>query len=629
MKARRLPHGSKLFYADLALIVASVLGSFILRLNLEQFFFDYLPTFFWILLVALIIKPLVYRRFGLYQRVWAYASMEEMKLIIKAVSVASILVAAVVLTLFQLHVFARLAQSLLPIDWLLSLAAVGGLRFGLRLVAENKKAIEQASGSTLRRALILGAGDAGALVVRELQKNPQLGLTPVAYLDDDAEKQGQRLHGVPVVGKLEDLAEQAKLLHAEEVIMAIPSAPGSVLRKVTEHSRRADIAFRTMPGIYELIGGKVSVSRLREVDITDLLRRRPTQIDRQRVGSSLRGKRVLVTGAGGSIASELCRQIARWEPAQLTLLGHGENSIFEILIELRSDYPNLDVLPVIADIREAKRIEQLFKSAKPDVIFHTAAHKHVPLMEANVPEAVTNNILGTHNVVTAASNLGVKRVVMISTDKAVHPSSVMGATKRVAEWIVLDAAERSHKSFSVVRFGNVLGSRGSVVPLFKQQIALGGPITVTHPEMERYFMTIPEAVHLVLQASTFDGKGNVYMLDMGEPVRIVDLAEDLVRLSGLEPGEDIQIEFSGLRPGEKLSEQLWETGAEYVKTEHPDIRRVMEPERLAGKKLQNEVQKLVGLAEKGDTKGILKELSKVLPGSEIGTAPPPDFTSVT
>jgi FlaA1/EpsC-like NDP-sugar epimerase len=629
MKARRWLGGSRLFYADLALIVASVLGSFILRLNLEQFFLDYLPTFFWILLAALVIKPIVYRWFGLYQRVWAYASMEEMKLIIKAVSVASALVTAVIFGLFELHVFARLARSLLAIDWLLSLAAIGGLRFGLRLLAENQKTIEQASGSTLRRVLILGAGDAGALVVRELQKNPQLGLTPVAYLDDDSEKQGQRLHGVPVVGKLEDLAEQAKLQHAGEVIMAIPSAPGSVLRKATELSRAAGLTFRTMPGIYELIGGKVSVSRLREVDITDLLRRKPTRIDRQRVGSSLRGKRVLVTGAGGSIASELCRQIARWEPAQLTLLGHGENSIFEILIELHSDFPKLDIEPVIADIREAKRIEQILKAAKPDVIFHAAAHKHVPLMEANVPEAVTNNILGTHNVVTAAGSLDVKRLVMISTDKAVHPSSVMGATKRVAEWIVLDAAERSRKAFSVVRFGNVLGSRGSVVPLFKQQIALGGPITVTHPEMERYFMTIPEAVHLVLQASTYDGKGNVYMLDMGEPVRIVDLAKDLVRLSGLEPGEDIQIEYSGLRPGEKLSEQLWEAGAEYMKTEHPDIRRVIEPERLSGKKLQQEVQKLVSLAEKGDSKGVLKELSKILPGSELGAALPPDFTAVT
>jgi FlaA1/EpsC-like NDP-sugar epimerase len=619
---------NRLFLADLALIVASVVGTFILRLNLEQFFLDYIPTFLWILLVALIVKPIVYQRAGLYQRVWAYASMEEMKLIVRAVTIASVIVTAIIFGLFALGTFNRLARSLLAIDWLLSLAAVGGLRFGLRLLAENRKVIEQTSGAGLRRALILGAGDAGALVVRELQKNQQLGLNPLAFLDDDPEKQGQRIHGVPVVGTLKDLLRQASELRAEEAIMAIPSAPGSVLREVTDLSRRAGLAFRTMPGLYELIGGKVSVSRLREVDITDLLRRRPTEIDRSRVGSSLRGKRVLITGAGGSIASELCRQIARWEPAVLVLLGHGENSIFEILIELHNDYPKLEVSPVIADIREAKRFELALKIYKPDIIFHTAAHKHVPLMEVNISEAVTNNVLGTHNVVTAAGNAGVKRLVMISTDKAVRPSSVMGATKRVAEWIVLDAAKRLRKNYSVVRFGNVLGSRGSVVPLFKQQIALGGPVTITHPEVERYFMTIPEAVHLVLQASAFEGKGELYMLDMGEPVRIVDLAEDLIRLSGLTPGEDIQIEFSGLRPGEKLSEQLWEDGSQYMKTPHPDIRRVAEPEQLDGRKLATAVKKLVALAEKNSNKAILKMLAELLPGSEVGSAPPPDFTSL-
>lgn len=620
--------GNRLFLADLALIVASVLGAFILRLNLEQFFLDYIPTFLWILLVALIVKPIVYRRSGLYQRVWTYASMEEMKLIVRAVTIASTVVTAIIFALFAFDVFNRLARSLLAIDWLLSLGAVGGLRFSLRLLAENRKVIEQASGAGLRRALILGAGDAGALVVRELQKNQQLGLNPLAFLDDDPEKQGQRIHGVPVVGTLKDLPRQAKDLRAEEAIMAIPSAPGSVLREVTDLSRQAGLAFRTMPGLYELIGGKVSVSRLREVDITDLLRRRPTEIDRSRVGSSLRGKRVLITGAGGSIASELCRQIARWEPAVLVLLGHGENSIFEILIELHNDYPQLEVSPVIADIREAKRFELALKTYKPDIIFHAAAHKHVPLMEVNISEAVTNNVLGTHNVVTAAGNAGVKRLVMISTDKAVRPTSVMGATKRIAEWIVLDAAKRLRKNYSVVRFGNVLGSRGSVVPLFKQQIALGGPVTITHPEMERYFMTIPEAVHLVLQASTFESKGDLYMLDMGEPVRIVDLAEDLIRLSGLTPGDDIQIEFSGLRPGEKLSEQLWEDGSQYMKTPHPDIRRVVEPEQLSGRKLTETVKKLVALAEKNNNKAILKILGETLPGSEVGSAPPPEFTAL-
>ena len=628
MRVNSWLRGNRLFIADVILVALSVVASFFLRLNLEQFFLDYLPAFFWMLLVALLVKPLVYRRFGLYQRVWAYASIAEMKLIIIAVSVASLIVAVVIYSLYFLRVFAPFALSLPVFDWLVSLAVVGGLRFGLRLLAENRSAIERVSGARLRKVLVVGAGDAGALVVREMQKNPQAGLAPVGLLDDDPAKRGQRIHGVPVLGAIADLARIAKMHQAEEVVMAIPSAPGTVLRQVSEASEQAGLPFRTMPGLYELIGGKVSVNRLREVDITDLLRRKPSQIDRQSVGKSLRGKRILVTGAGGSIASELCRQIARWQPAGITLLGHGENSIFEILLELSSEYPNLRLEPIIADIREPERIEAVFKQAKPDVIFHTAAHKHVPLMEANVPDAVTNNVGGTQTVVVAAQHAKVPRLVMISTDKAVKPASVMGATKRIAEWIVLDAAARSHKAYSVVRFGNVLGSRGSVVPLFKQQIAAGGPVTVTHPEMERYFMTIPEAVHLVLQAAAFEENGKVYMLNMGEPVSILELANDLIRLSGLKPGDDIRIEFSGLRPGEKLKEQLWEDGAEYESTSHPDIRRVIEPEKLSGKKLQDAVKKLLAAASAPNEKNLIKQLQQLLPGSEVGSAPPPDFISV-
>jgi FlaA1/EpsC-like NDP-sugar epimerase len=519
--------------------------------------------------------------------------------------------------------------SLPVFDWLLSLAAVGGLRFSLRLVAENRKALEQASGLGLRKVLVAGAGDAGALVVREMQKNPRLGLVPIGYLDDDPEKQSQRIHGVAVLGTLDELAKLAVAHRVDEVVMAIPSAPGSVLRRVTESSRQAALPFRTMPGIYELIGGKVSFSRLREVDITDLLRRKPSQIDRQGVGHSLRGKRVLVTGAGGSIAGELCRQVARWEPDQLVLLGHGENSIFEVLIELSGSFSDLAVHPVIADIRDQRRVATLIEEYKPDIIFHTAAHKHVPLMEANIPEAVTNNIIGTRNVVTAATNVGVPRLIMISTDKAVQPSSIMGATKRIAEWLVLDAAARSLKAYSVVRFGNVLGSRGSVVPLFKQQIAMGGPVTITHPEMERYFMTIPEAVHLVLQASAFEESGQVYMLEMGDPVRILNLANDLIRLSGLEPNVDIPIEFSGLRPGEKLSEQLSEVGADYEPTPHADIHRVVEPESLTGEELDDAIGKLGALADSSDDKGIVDLLMQLLPGAELGLAPSPDFKAIT
>jgi len=621
--------GNKLFLADLALIVFGVLASFILRLNLEQFFLDYLPAFFWMLLLALLIKPWVYRWFGLYQRVWSYASIEEMKLIIRAVTAASVLVAAVIYALYFFRIFSPFALSLPVFDWLLSLAAVGGLRFGLRLLAENRKALEQASGLGLRKVLVVGAGDAGALVVREMQKNSRLGLVPVGYLDDDVEKQGQRIHGFPVLGKLDELSQVAAAQHADEIVMAIPSAPGSVLRKVAEASHRAGLPFRTMPGIYELIGGKVSVNRLREVDITDLLRRKPAQIDRQSVGNSVRGKCILVTGAGGSIASELCRQVGRWEPRQLILLGHGENSVFEILVELNSELPGLDVQPVIADIRDQKRVAVVLQKYKPDVIFHTAAHKHVPLMEANIPEAVTNNILGTRNVVHAATQAGVPRLIMISTDKAVQPASIMGATKRIAEWLVLDSAAHSQKAYSVVRFGNVLGSRGSVVPLFKQQIALGGPVTITHPDMERYFMTIPEAVHLVLQTAAFEEAGQVYMLEMGEPVRILDLAQDLIRLSGLEPDEDIAIEFSGLRPGEKLSEKLKEEGADYQHTAHADIHRVIEMQRLSGEPLHDAVNQLEELAKASNSAEIIKLLGKLLPGAELGTTPLPDFKAIT
>ena len=619
---------NKLLLADLVFIILGVLFAFILRLNLEQLFLDYLPAFMWMVVVALLIKPFVYTRFGLYQRVWAYASIAEMKLIISAVSVASLLVAAVIYTLYYFHIFAPFALSLPVFDWLISLGTVGGLRFGLRLLAENRTSVEQVAGVKARKVLIVGAGDAGALVARELQKNPQLGLVPVAYLDDDPEKQAQQIHSIPVVGTLADIQAQAQRLKVDEIIMAIPSAPGSVLREVSDASRKAGLPFRTMPGIYELIGGRVSVNRLREVDITDLLRRQPTQIDRQSVGSSLRGKKVLVTGAGGSIASELCRQVARWSPSQLILLGHGENSIFEILVELDSDYPDLDLQPVIADIRDPSRLTKILTDYKPNIIFHTAAHKHVPLMEANIPEAVSNNIVGTKNIIDAARRAGVPRLIMISTDKAVQPSSVYGATKRIAEWIVLEAGKEADKAYSVVRFGNVLGSRGSVVPLFKQQIASGGPVTVTHPEMERYFMTIPEAVHLVLQASAFQEQGQLYMLEMGKPVRILDLANDLIRLSGLEPGKDIQIEFSGLRPGEKLSEQLWEKGAEYKNTSHPDIRKVIEPDQLTGETLKTAVAELTQMAEKSDDKEIVRLLNELLPDSEIGATPPPEFTSV-
>ncbi|MDO9129730.1 MAG: nucleoside-diphosphate sugar epimerase/dehydratase, partial [Anaerolineales bacterium] len=412
------------------------------------------------------------------------------------------------------------------------------------------------------------------------------------------------------------------------VIIAIPSAGGRTIRMVTDVCRLNGVSSRNMPGLYELLGGKVNVSRLREVDITDLLRREPIQIQNELVGAALSGKRVLVTGAGGSIGREICLQIARWAPSELVLLGHGENSIFESLLELQDNFPSLPIKPVIADIRDLPRMMIILKDHHPQVLFHAAAHKHVPLMEANVEEAVTNNIIGTRNVAEAAVAFGIERLVLISSDKAIRPVSVMGATKRVAEMIILDAAFRTGRAYSIVRFGNVLGSRGSVVPLFKRQIAHGGPVTITHPDMKRYFMTIPEAVHLVLQAAAMGQGGEVFLLNMGQQIRILDLAEDLIRLSGLEPGKDIEIDFTGIRPGEKLSEDLWDEGMRYQPTAHPDIFRVEEEEIPPTSSLQQTVDELLRLAQDGEKASILDLLDATIPSAAVRATPPPDLTSI-
>jgi FlaA1/EpsC-like NDP-sugar epimerase len=629
MKSRVNVRNRYVLIGDLLLIPISVLGAYVLRLELGPNLFLYLPSAYWMMGIAILVKPLVYYFYGLYRRLWIYASIRELLLIAAAVTTASVFVSVIMIAFFALGVFSYLPRSVLAIDWLLSLFLVGGMRFSLRLLAENRDlngAVRNAG--VARRVLVVGAGDAGALVVRELQKNPQLTLIPTGFLDDNPDKQNNKIHGVPVVGTLTDLSRTLDNLNIDEVIIAIPSAPGRVVRLVADVCRLKGVPFRTMPGIYELIGGKVSVNRLREVDITDLLRRDPARIDYELVGSRLGGRSVLVTGAGGSIGRELCRQVARWGPAELIILGHGENSIFETLLELQENYPSLPLRPVIADIRDLPRLRAVFESHRPQVVFHTAAHKHVPLMEANVEEAVTNNVLGTRNVVDAALECGVDRLVMISTDKAIRPVNVMGATKRMAELIVLDAANRSQRAYSVVRFGNVLGSRGSVVPLFKRQIARGGPVTITHPDMQRYFMTIPEAVHLVLQASSMGQGGETFVLNMGKQVRILDLAEDLIRLSGLEPGRDIEIVFTGIRAGEKLSEDLWDEGYAFQPTSHPDIYQFEDQDVLCGEHLQKAIDELVSLASEGDAPTIVTLLDELIPNSAVHSTPPPDMTAI-
>ncbi len=618
-----------LLFGDLGLIIVSVLGAFVLRLEVGASLVDYLPVAYWMIGVSLVVKPVTYYLFGLYRRMWVYASTQELKLIFVAVTAAEIPVALIMLALWRMNLIFSFSRSVQIIDWGLSLLLVGGLRLSIRLLAESLHQNGYHGDSSRRKkSMIVGAGDAGALVVRELQKNPQLNLVPVGFLDDNPGKQRQQLYGVPVVGTLNDLARVLDRQPVDEVIIAIPSAPGRIVRLVADVCRLKGIPFRTMPGIYELLGGKVSVSRLREVDITDLLRREPARIRDQEIGETLSGHSVLVTGAGGSIGRELCRQIARWGPSELLILGHGENSIFETLLELKESFPALPLRPIIADVRDWPRMSSIFSQHRPQVVFHAAAHKHVPLMEQNVEDAVTNNILGTRNVVNAALEAGTERLVMISTDKAIRPVNVMGATKRIAESLVVDAAGRSGRPFTVVRFGNVLGSRGSVVPLFKRQIANGGPITITHPDMKRFFMTIPEAVYLVLQASTMGTGGEIFVLNMGQQVRILDLAEDLIRLSGLEPGRDIEIVFTGIRPGEKLSEELWEDGDMLQKTAHPDIMRLDCKDDLCGDGLLKAVDELIHLAQEGETTAVTRLLDEHIPGSAVRSTPPPEFTSI-
>ncbi len=607
---------------DIFFSVVAVLGSYVIRLELIDMFPTYIESALWMLGISILIKPLIYYFFGIYRRVWQYASIRELVLILAAVTTASLIVSGTMLGLFYGKVITAFPRSVLIIDWLLSMVFAGGSRFIFRVAAESSSTAASAASSgskRKKRVLVIGAGDAGAMIVRELNRNPQLNMSPIGYLDDDPQKQNSVIHGIPVLAPINDIQKVLNTHPVDEALIAIPSASGDVLRKITRNCRQNNIHFRTMPGLYELIDGAVSVSRLRQVDISDLLRREPVRMDTEALGEVIESRVVMVTGGGGSIGRELCRQIAQLNPKRLLMLGHGENSIHSALMDFKESFPSLEIQPLIADVRDLPRLSVLFERWQPEVIYHTAAHKHVPLMESNIEEAVTNNILGTKNIVEAALKYQVKRLVMISTDKAIRPISVMGATKRIAEMIVLDAAHQHQRAFSVVRFGNVLGSRGSVVPRFKRQIANGGPVTVTHPEMKRYFMTIPEAVHLVLQASTLSKGGENFILDMGLPVRIVDLAEDLIRLSGLEPGKDIQIVFTGIRPGEKLSEDLWETGFAYSSTAHPDIHHIDSEDVMTSEALGAVVDQLLQDAREGNPKSILELLSNTIPGASVLT----------
>ncbi len=559
-----------LFLMDAVTLSAAPLWSYFVRFEGFEWGPQDSRTALLFVVFSVPIKLAILQGVGLYRRLWRHAGVAELERILLATTISAIATAilgAVVLPVLGITPV-RVPLSVLFIDACLTAALVSLPRLLVRLLNRRvqRRRLEDA-----RRVLIVGAGAAGEMIVKELLGHPQLGLNPVAFIDDDRTKHGHRLCDLPVLGPLGRIPELARRLEVEEIIIAMPRASGSVVREVVRASLEAGVKTRTVPGMFDILSGRVAVASLRQVEIQDLLRRDPIQTDLEQVRVLATGETVLVTGAGGSIGSELCRQLARLEPAQVLILGHGENSIFDILAELTERFPNVTAIPIIADVRDRERLRQVFEQYKPYSVFHAAAHKHVPLMEFNIAEAVTNNVLGTKNVAELSAEFGVEHLVLISTDKAVRPTNIMGATKRVAEQIVQEIAEAHERKFVAVRFGNVLGSRGSVVPTFLRQIQMGGPVTVTHPEMRRYFMTIPEAVQLVLQAGAIGRGGEVFVLDMGEPIKVLDLATDLIRLSGLEVGEDIEIRFSGTRPGEKLYEELFFDSESAVSTDHPKV----------------------------------------------------------
>jgi FlaA1/EpsC-like NDP-sugar epimerase len=563
-------------------------------------------------IVALVmaIKLPVFVLSGFYNRWWRYVSTRDMWGAFRGVVLASIAV-FLVFTLFDVH-RAAVPRGVWFIDLLLCLAFVAGSRLLTRTLIERPLPGRLVASG--KEAIVVGAGDAGQLVIKEMQRNPALGYTPIGLVDDDPRKRNLRLHGVRVLGTVADLAHIARDRRPDEILIAIPSASGELRARIVETARPLQVPVKTLPSLSDLVAGDADLARqLRPVEVEDLLGREPVEVDLASISGYLAREVVLVTGAGGSIGSELCRQIARIGPAKLVLLDSGEPGLFEIERELVRDRGFLAAAAVVGDVKDPVKLRQVFDKYRPGVVFHAAAYKHVAMLEANPLEAVRNNTLGTRVLADAAVEYGAKRFVLVSTDKAANPKTVMGQSKALAEWIVETWGHRADVAtrFVAVRFGNVLGSSGSVVPIFRRQIARGGPVTVTHPEMTRYFMTIPEAVQLVVQAGAIGGRGQVYVLDMGEPVRIVDLAENMIRLSGKEPRSEIAIEFIGPAPGEKLHEVLVSDGEAVSPSQHPKIDLISRAP-IDAEWLENELDALERLVDEGETLELVGHLRRLV-----------------
>jgi len=558
----------------------------------------YLTIFF--LLFALIFK--------LYRRIWRYLSIGDLFLITEVVT-GGIFVSVLYLNWMKGIAFPR---TIIALTWFFSLALVGGSRLVWRIYCERKGSFKRGE----ERILIVGAGDAGEVISREIIRRPDLGKL-VGFVDDDKEKIGKRIHNIKVLGNIEGINNILKKEQVNTVIIAIPTASGKQIRRIIDNIENKEVKIKILPGLYELVDGQVSVSRIRNIRIEDLLGREPVELNLEEISEYLKDKRVMVTGGGGSIGRELARQICRFGPKRLILLDHSENGLFHINFELEGKWPGGEIVLVVADIRDREKMDKIFKKYVPEVVFHAAAHKHVPMMEYHPDEAIINNIIGTKNVAELAERYGVERFVFISTDKAINPTSVMGTSKRVAEMVVKDLGGKSENKtkFVAVRFGNVLESNGSVVPMFKKQIAGGGPITVTDREIKRYFMTLPEASQLVIQAGALGKGGEVFVLDMGEPIKVLDLAREIIRLSGFVPDEDIEIKFVGLRPGEKLFEEILtekERSRALGDSGHEKI-FIAQVEEVDGERLKRDIGELEVLAKEMDTEGIIKKLQEVVP----------------
>lgn len=605
---------------DVVTLAAAFYLAYLLRFDFNlpsQVISEMLLQLPFVVLLQLIVMAL----FGVYAFIWRYVGMREMRAFINAA-----LVSALILLLVRVAAPGTLETLQVPLSVILISTALGfggvlGLRVLRRALYERYEGRRETAGDGDKKrkpVLLVGAGRAGVMAAREIHGRGDIDLEVKGFLDDDRNKRGSVIHGIKVLGDTNDLPRLVRELEIDHIVITIAEAPGSEIRRIVRVCESIPVKARIIPGLYEILQGDVGVNRIRDVQIEDLLGREPVHLEKESMQRLISGKVVMVTGAGGSIGAELARQAAYFQPDMLLLVERAEFGLFNIDMEMRQSYPELHIAPLVADVNDEARMRAIFETYRPQVVLHAAAHKHVPMMEFNPAEAIKNNVFATHRLGELAGEFAVEAFVLISTDKAVRPTSVMGASKRIAELVVQDLQRRWNTRYVAVRFGNVIGSAGSVIPIFQEQIRKGGPVTVTHPEMKRYFMTIPEAVQLVIQAGAMGAGGEIFILDMGEPISILDLAKDTITLSGLKPDEDIEIVFTGVRPGEKLFEELEMRGENIAKTRHPKI-FIGKIAPWPKERVRHAFERLRDLAQDGREQELRRFINDLLPEAQIKT----------